>query len=262
MTMIKVLGLILAGLIGFTVVNSSVNDEAAGNTDRRHILSEQDEAFLDIFYMLEKNTYKEAAKKPERGIVKAEQWRKEIDARNGYVFASGKVFGAESSMLLEACAAFVSIYARTGDCEKAKLYFGNLREVAEKDYLIVNTWDKFVFDPVIDRDRYFIEKYQELDSMKDFIDSRNICLANNEIEKIVPDEQEYNYRFSLYTAVIMMNANLRNADNCRAVRIFFDRIVELGIEREDMDWVEKKGDPEHVCISADEFATIPERKKK
>jgi hypothetical protein len=102
----------------------------------------------------------------------------------GYKYINGRIFKADSSLMLYAYKILIVEYNNKGDCENARAYAEKYKALKKTDYLVMNLFLEFqVYDPYIDSEIYEVMKNDDFVKVFGYIDNEN-CFTEKEFDDL------------------------------------------------------------------------------
>jgi len=219
---------------------------------RRRLVSDEDKKLIKKLKNPNRDAYKEAAKGADRGIIKADEYVRAIQDAEGYKFASGRVFKAETSVLMDAYVVYVIAYTKKDDCENAKKYMDKIKGLASSDFQTVDYKYNIVYDPVLDRNKYSDYRQDVLAYFAYLLKDSNKCVEPNEIKAFLYSEKDYEYKVGFSWLSDNLSISMKD-NNCGET---IDEMKDLPVRKEEVEWLRKYVDPDNVCISKAEFDAL------
>jgi len=152
----------------------------------------------------------------ETSIVKAQKAIEYLKKAEGYKFINGRIFKADSSLMLYAYKILISAYNNKGDCENAHGYAEKYKALRKTDYFVINNMLFFsAYDPYIDSGIYEVMKNNDFAKDFGYIENEK-CFTEKEFDDLdypngdkntewKKDSDEASEAFSRTTAAIYIS---------------------------------------------------------
>ncbi len=160
-------------------------------------MSSEDGAFINKFVELLLKSDSNSI--DETFILKASSVMDYLKESEGRKFINGRIFRADSSLMLYVYKTLIAAYESKGDCENARRYAEKYEELEKTDYLVVRfPFIVEIYDPYIDSETYgmmkkdhFLKSFACLDKKSCFTEkefrSVNFCYSDDDLST---DEDE------------------------------------------------------------------------